>query len=820
MTATIFSLLQLLTLPVPADTASGTTVARADTIAAAATAARRVTAPPDTVAAGTAAAPVRVVRQFPAIEVRALLHDLRSSQTVHEIPAAALRAYLVDDLAAVVALQAGVVVQGDELHVRGGRAGETLVSLDGLTLNEPLRHRPMELPLLALRGAELVSGAPESRYVGALAGVLDLHTVDPSDRISGAWRWQSDGGLDTRFDRVSARMSAPLHVRGLGVVVAGDATLDDTALPALRTNGRRRVLGRSFGWRAENRLLGYLKLAPIARPQMVAAQVLASRRVHEPYDPAWTLDGWTGFDAYGGPIFSPVEASGLTHYHAADHLPTTDDRRVASLLTASVLRGTRRGTLALGWLRTRTFAGVGGAHAIPAAPPGVFYDLDPAGDPFHVIGGDFPLYRVSGSDVVSLRGDVETAHRSGGAIRFGAGFTYESVWLDELDATVHSRPGVPADSFRTYHAFAPGGFAYGQGRWQSGGLVLNAGLRAQYHSAGPQAEHQTLPGARGRLSLLPRLGIAYPLSARDVFSMAYVRVDQAPERDLLYDRRTAISNRQPLGNPALPPATMISYEAALKHVLGATWALQSSFFYRDVAHMAGARDYRTPGGAIDPRYTDEDQASAAGFELSLIHAAHEQRRLEARYTFMHAWGYESRPEGDPYGPLRDVSTAPFGERPLSWDRRHSLVCSGLWSWRKRWSLAWSSTVGSPLPWTPKPRREQLADLTLVNSRRFGWTETTHLNASWSPPYALGLTLGLEVRNLFDDRSELAAAVDGYPNRVINTIYDDYGAYRTETGLAGGAYWTNGSGTPGWVPVHDARLFHPPRAVRMSVGRAW
>src|SRR6185436_6433720 len=122
------------------------------------------------------------------------------------------------------------------------------------------------------------------------------------------------------------------------------------------------------------------------------------------------------------------------------------------------------------------------------------------------------------------------------------------------------------------------------------------------------------------------------------------------------------TNRQPLGNPALRPTRMISYEAAVKHLFGPEWALQTSFFYRDVAFMAGARDYQTGNGPVDLRYTDEDQGSSAGFELSLVRDVGERRRIEAHYTFMHAWGYESRPEGDPDGPLRDVNTAPISEQ--------------------------------------------------------------------------------------------------------------------------------------------------------------
>jgi hypothetical protein len=66
------------------------------------------------------------------------------------------------------------------------------------------------------------------------------------------------------------------------------------------------------------------------------------------------------------------------------------------------------------------------------------------------------------------------------------------------------------------------------------------------------------------------------------------------------------------------------------------------------------------------------------------------------------------------------------------------------------------------------------------------------------------------------------SVDGYPNPVIDTLYDDYGAYRTETGLGGGAYWAQpaGDGDGYWVPVHDPRLLNPPCTVRVSVGATW
>jgi len=779
----------------------------------------------------------RIVRQFPPVEVRAALHDMRSSETVRAIPGPALRGLPVDGAAEALALQPGVVAQGEELHVRGGRAGETTVFMDGLCLSEPQWHRAASLPLFALANADLVSGSPEAQYGSGLAGVVDLRSEDPGRRFSIPWRWQSAMG-SRWYDRWAALVGAPLHVLGLGLVAAGEATFDDSWLPSLRSESKTEIAGMPFLWRADNRILGFFKLAPVDRPQLFSAEVLVSRHLQRPYDRAWTLDGWvypphdTTIWTLDGPQtitlpprLDPDYQPGDVQYHAADHVPITDERQVASLLSASRLSPMGRASLSLGWLRTRTVASLTGARGAPAQESQPFYGANG----FDVIFGDYPLYCESGSDVFSLRGDAERRYRSGSAIKAGAGATYEEVSLQKL-LYQWAKYGL-VSQVRSYRAYAPGAFAYVQGRWQAGGMVMNTGLRGEYWTAGPQAHDQTLPwDGRGVISLSPRLGIAYPVSVRDAFSMAYQRSHQAPARDYLYDNRgdflsglgTAIDNREPLGNPNLRPATVSSYEIALKHLFGVEWAAQLSAFYREVYGEVGARNLRPEGQPIQSVYVSDDYATATGWELSVIRAAGENRRIEFHYTFMHAWGLESQPEGDPYGTIRGLRTIPIEETPLSWDRHHSFMVTAVWAYNRRLTLSWSTAVGSPLPWTPKPRREEMVDMSLLNSRELGWTENTNADLRWTPVFAHGVEFGLAVRNLFDSGGEIAATLDGYPNPEINTIYDDYAAYRAETGQGGGAYWVEpANGSPGyWVPVHDPRLYNPPRALRLSLGARW
>lgn len=789
------------------------------------------TAAPDSSAAAAVdsshAAP-RVVRRFPPIEVQAPAYDLASVQTVHGIEANVLRALPVDDVAGALALQAGVVAQGEELHVRGGRSGETATVLDGIGLNEPLRFRALAVPLLALRTADLVSGAPDARYASGLAGVVNLHTIDPGPRPTGELRWQTDGGTDTRYDRVSGLAAAPLGVLGLGVVTAMDGLFDDTTLPSQRTPSRHDVGGLSLGWRAENRMLGYVKLAPVEQPRRFDAQVLVSRQLHRPWDPEWSLDGWTFVPANpkNTPTFSPVPLPGYQPYNAADHLGITDDRSIVAQVGVSTGRDAWRATLGLGWVHTATITSIDGHYDPSRNWIRPAYGDARSTDEFHVLWGDYPLQRSSRSDVLTLRGDGELA-RHDLSLKAGAGVTYEEVALDEVQLfplgwDINGDPMTPLDSLRSYRAWAPGGFAYVQGRWRSGDLILNGGLRAEYFTPGPQADRQSLPGtSRGIVSWSPRLGIAYPISVRDAFSLAYARIQQDPSRDFLYDSRTVIADRQPLGNPLLAPATLVSYQAAVKHLLDTSWSFQTAVFFRDLFGLIGPRDLAPPGGATNLTYDDVDQGHALGFEWSLLGVGREGRRIEFHYTWMEAWGNASRPEGDGFGPLRSPRIPTIIDTPLSWDRRHSIDVIGVWSAPAGWTASWSTSIGSPLPWTPETAREVPTDPNAVNSRRLGWAETTNVDLTWQPRRLLGVTIGLEARNVFDHRNERSATLDGYPNPIVNTAYDDYGAYRTETGQGGGAYYQQpSSGDPYWVPVHDPRLLDPPRTLRVSVGRRW
>jgi outer membrane receptor protein involved in Fe transport len=777
------------------------------------------------------AAPRRVVKRLEEVVVRASrLADPLSSQSVHSVSREALRELPVDRLADALSLKAGVVAVGEQLHVRGGRAGDAQMTLEGVPLGEALRGRPMELPRLALESADVVSGGLDAEYGGALAGVIPLRTVSAQGRTEGEVRWDGDLGYrtdffdPTRYDQFSGVVSSRLPA-GLGAVAAADVVSDDGALPQLRPHDRWN------SWRADDRVLGFLKLAPLGAAPRVALELLGSRRMSRPYDPMWSLDGYTTTctDAFcsGGPAFSDVPLPGYERYRAIDHLAMTDEHREAALLSGwRPWRGGRmRG--AAGWIAAQRLTSVGGrddeSYLDPSRAPIWGLPDSPTSDPFYVYAGDEPYFQKSSAETYTMRGDFDRALASGSRGGGGIGLTYDHVRMRELDVTT---PHTGLDSLRTYEAWAPGGWAYAQGRWVREGLVLNGGLRFEAFTAGPQADRQSFPAsARWLWSLSPRLGVAYPVSARDVLSLAYIRIQQAPARDFLYDNRRDVSHRQPLGNPALEPATVISYQAALKHLFEGGRAFQASVFYRDLFNQIGVREMSPTLQVSRPQYQNADEGNAEGFELECILPYGENSEVDVDYTFMHAVGMQSLEEGLPFGNVFSPRTAPLGDYPLDWDRRHTITLSWMMRKSQEWTVAWITRVGSGLPWTASPRRSAINDPSIVNAERFSWDENTSLSIRWGPPFLPSLWhfgFGLEVRNLFDFRGDRRATITGYPNPEINTYYDDYGAFRGETGLGGGAYWDSRdpSAPDSWVRVFDPRLGTPRRTVRFGVNARW
>jgi outer membrane receptor protein involved in Fe transport len=799
----------------------------------------------------------REVRRFPPIEVAAgRLHDMRSNATVHRVTPEALRDLPITSLTQALALQPGVVALGEDLHVRGGRAGETQWTLAGLVLNEPLRDRAPELPVMAVQYADLIAGGLDAEYAGALAGVVDLRTWNPSARAGGAVRWLTTARQGTSFDWVGARGSVPLRVAGLGLVAAGETRLDDQYLPGRPSRGREEVLGGHFGWRNDNHMLGWAKLAPVKGPQRYSIEATGSRVISQPYDPmiSWNDSLLVYFLSQACDLCPPYLDSTMRYYRASDHQPMTETRRLTTLAQASGMGSRLPWRVAFSWQHGSELTSPGltqdPKNLLPSQKLKFGDDMDPERDPFRAYFGEWAYFKRTRFDRLQGAANATWVQSSKSRIGFGAGMSWDDVELYELDAVASTSSLI--DSLRTFHTRAPGGWAYVQQRWEHEGLVWNGGLRLQAFSAGGDARAPAGSGSAGQVpdkvspgthwTLSPRLGLAFPLSVRDAFSVSYARIHQPPGREYLSDSRLLIYSRHPLGDPALEPGELITYQAGVKHVFDTRWAAQVSLFQRDLYGQVGIINDPYFGNTFRARYANSEYGHATGVEFALLggpapapaagtrpHPGWRDRLLSAelgaRLTIMTSHGTISSPDGWYYGMPYGFRPLPIGEHPLDWDRGQVFTFDAIWRESHAYTVAWVTQFSTGARWTPTvaytgtPGGPVAAtDLSAVNSRELPGRERTDVAVRLEPGVLRGVRLLLEVRNLFDSRGEAFASLAGFPNPTINTLRDDYGGYRTDTKNGGGAYWdprANG-GRGGWVPVNDARLQLPPRSVRLGI----
>jgi outer membrane receptor protein involved in Fe transport len=603
-------------------------------------------------------------------------------------------------------------------------------------------------------------------------------------------------------------------------------------------------------------VLGWAKLAPVGAPQSFSLEAMGSRVVTMPYDPmiTWNDSVLVYFlnQPPGCEICPGFPDSMNVFYRAPDHQPMTDARRLTLLAQTTRLAANSQVHAAISWQHTSELTSPGlvrDPQDVNNADKVRFGDtMDPVRDAFRAYAGVWPYFKRTRTDRVqaAVSGSIVQSPRSRWG--FGAGALWDDVDYFELDSALPTN--LLIDTLRAFHTTAPGGWAYVQNRFEHEGLVFNGGVRLQWFSAGNDATAPlgVVGGApaieqapSGFWTLSPRLGLAFPIGVHDAMSFSYARIHQPPGREYLGDSRLLIYSRHPLGNPALEPSELVTYQAGVKHLLNPRWAAQASAFHRDLYGQVGIVNDPYFANTFRPRYENAEYGHATGIELALLAsprapgpsggrlhgplATFLTGEFSLRYTFMAAYGTISGPDGWYYGAPFGARPLPIGEHPLDWDRGHMLGLDAVWRVPHAWTFAWVTQVASGPRWTPTTSYTGQTsgplltpDLAAVNSRQLPWTERTDIALRLEPSSLHGVRLLLDVRNLFNGRGDDLVSVAGYPNPTINTERDDYAGYRTETGNGGGGFWDQrlNGGAGGWVPVNDPRLQRNPRAVRLGI----
>jgi outer membrane receptor protein involved in Fe transport len=794
----------------------------------------------------------KVVKEVETIEVRAEKRiDTKSSTTKQSISAEKLKEIPVDNLRDAIATKAGIVAQGGDLHFRGGRGGEVKFQFDGVEATDPAFGGSANIANLAVAGTDVLSGGFDAEYGNALSGVVSVSTKEGSNRLGGEVRWDTDRYGDPtktfdNYDRFTFGFGGPTPVKNLTYFATYEGSFQDTYLKSGVTQPRRTLLDFiQLGNRQSNQVNTNFKLAYRMNPRnKLTFETINNHTLTTPYIHEWSRKGYVAvtYDTsrasdgtisaltprYGTWSSSPGDSIPGTSYqyvNMADHVPTLDERfQQFTGVWTNQLSDKSVWTTRVASLDWNTENTVGGREPWEYWTQNPFYWSGNLGfgtenNPYFATHGDVPSYLKRTTRVYNLKTDYSTRRWKQHTWKTGIEAKYNRVQNLLLVSPNGESNGLPGGTRSDFVNYNPEGAAYVQDRWEFEGLVLNAGLRFDIFSPGQQILASDLrSGKRYKQQFSPRLGIAYPVSDRDVLSFHYGWTYQTPQRSFIFENRGISSTVGVKGNPDLEPETNIAYQAGVQHLFTKDISGQFSVFFKDIYGLITVRQERDEAGNLVNVFFNGDYASARGFEASLIKSFSHKFSTDINYTYSIATGVAS----DPNTALQFFNGGrlylPISEQALDWDQRHTVSIASTIREPGRWGLRMLWTYGSGFPFTPAFRNDRRPDPVLTNSRRIPSQARLTLDGDkFYKIWGQNVTMFVDARNLLD-AANIQSLSQTFRSPFVNTAGDDYKIYYTETGRVGGAYLqdVNGDNVLDWVPLHDPRVFEEGRNVRMGI----
>ncbi len=863
--------------------------------------------------------------------------DVKSSDMSHVQTDKEILSLPIEEVQEAVALNTGVVVQGGELHVRGGRSGEVSVRIDGVPIDDPLSGGSVDLGLLSVAQTELITGGMDAEYGNASSAILNFTTRSGGRNFEGNFRFTTDdyGRADktfTNYDRYSLGFGGPTPFRDLTYYVSGEATFVDGEFLTTKRYPQSEWLGISWKERADAdfRTQGRLDWK-LPRGLKMSGEMTLSQSKSDPYLHNWTTAGnvarvvtyqlvrpnrfrrgyfltagnvsiydgdWRAnaatanyvsinedpsciyclmptaenasvrtvrvIDTQGRPVFAAIDflmfegfqnptgtwvpelegAEGDTnkvYYNSAEHTSTTDNRSqqlkwtLTHTLSPKSFYEVKLSRLAFDVTSTvnsqapneydtaRQFVYVPGRG--PTRVGNVDFYTDPE-VPFFVTAYDSPFYSRRNSVTYLLRSDITSQHWKGH--RFKSGFLVEYNNLDQSQLT---SPGLqrkflssPGLGLNVFHNFNPEGSFYVQDRWEYEGMVVNGGVRFDFFSPGSgigidiHSSDIRRDVQRWQSQWSPRLGLAFPITDRDVFNFHYGRFIQFPDKNFIFASQDVNQAFGTLGNPNLEPESSIAYQAGIHHQFTNNVSAQFALFNKDYYGLVSSIEITDDStGTQNFRYVNKAFASSRGVEVGVRRAFANNFAFEVSYTFSYADGVSSNPD---FGrQAAGFAYLPSGELPLDWDQRHTVNTTLTLAKAGDWSTTFVYSYGSGLPWTPFYRFEKKQNPSLENSRRFPATNIINFRGEkFFRVYGQNLRIFLDGRNLLDDR-----VVQGINGSGVFPGLEDataaYNSYATELGQFGGAYLqdTDQDGSDEFYPVNDPTVYGQRRLFRIGLG---
>jgi len=762
--------------------------------------------------------------------------DLKSSQDKVIWGQKEMKLIPVDGIEGYVALTKGVVRQGEEIHIHGGRSGENQYQFDGIPMGDPLGSGPLDVATISVSEAAIILGGMDAEYGNAQSGIVNIVTQEGGDKFAGELTYMTDdyGAPDktyNNFDRVSVGMGGPTPFRDLTYFVSGEGTWSDTYLATREERERHQILDFiSIGARQSNELNYQAKLAwkPESKNYKVTLEMLNDTKKWDAYEHPWSRSGYveTRTDTLQdsgeivtryGQFSEHQNGPNWVYFNAPEHTPNyTGTSRIYKVVWSHILPDSSFYTVKLSRNHNGFLSSV--RNVLPWEYVGEYpnqwrdrinFELSP----YYATNGDVPTYAERNTDVWTFKTDW-TSPLGPHKIRTGLEYRYNDLRNFQVNYPERLNGNGEYGLFRSkFHYYNSEGSFYAQDRWEYEKMVVNAGLRYDVFSVGNQIAASEVEN-RIRSQWSPRVGIAFPITDKDGLSFHYGRFSQVPDRRAIFeDRGAAVQTR---GNPNLQNETTVAYQAAVQHEFPNDVFGQLSLYFKDIFGLLSVEQARTGDSPnLVNQWTNRDYASARGFEINIRKRFSGTFMADVSYSYGVATGVASDPNLEQQ---LNFLYLPISEQPLNWDQRHTISATSTIAKPGHWQVNMIWTFGTGLPYTPWNRDQRQADPALTNSRRL--PSTSQLTIQAEKHYKIWgqqVELFLRGNNVLNAQTIVnLSPTDFPPPPQFNNL--NYQIYYTETGRAGGAYLgedANEDGVEDWVALNDPRVFGEGRSVRIG-----
>lgn len=612
----------------------------------------------------------------------------------------------VDDL---VGDQLGVVVQDNKIHIRGGRADESLYMIDGQSIKDPLSGytNTLYVNAAAIQELKVITGGYDAEYGQAMSGVVDIETKEGEDHYTGGLNWKSDNWLrgavqsyNTDIVQFNIGGPEPISTYLLNGLIPGSITMflsgyghmTDTYLPTASKLFPQYDYFEPFAQRGENdwHMMGKLAWTPTPG-QKLSFSYDRSLNINQGYFLP-RIDGGRGYPyEYEKMLNNYNTITKQATLFSAQWTHTLTSRTFYNISLSRFDTGLHSAVQNKDYSEYKQRFDLEPVNYLPDTEGNIYTR---AGDGFWDTGDAENWYDYYSKNL-TLKTDLTTQPNSKHSIKTGFESRYTEMQVIDINAPWFGETGL-GRNHDYYRVFPNDGSFYVQDRITYDGMIVNIGFRYDYWFPGKyvddavanpetvtitdeardkyDSETFNVFGMRGKGHLSPRLGISHPITDNDMLYLHYGHFSQKPKGHYVYAKLNSTSEAtyQLFGNPNLNPTTTVAYEMGLKHRFNANQTIEIKAYYKDMFDYPTStlvRKFSPRYGNISYlMYVNMDYARSRGIEVRFRRRYSKFLSGNIDFTYAKASGKSSTPNTNLLVSAGKVSEKPLSESTLSWDR--------------------------------------------------------------------------------------------------------------------------------------------------------